>query len=261
MGKFTLSKFYDLVYDYGVDMKYYQSTFCSCIAENQGQPDPSCDCYNGFRYPTRALTKKLLRTSVDYKSLADNIGHIPNGSCQISIPDKTKIVSGSSYSYVTNDIFTNVGIGDIFVIENRTRRDRDILTRGVRDRINAFDVQSILSVTRGNITYIAGTDYYYLNYLYPYPFWYTSIYSGEDDMDLSRADAFRGGEIVWISGGNAPADGESYTVEFTSKIQYIVWKDLSKDRGGDDDLLAKRMICTLRQFVHLDKSVLDDITL
>lgn len=263
-NKFTLSKFYDLIFDYGVDMKYYQSTICSCIADNEGQPDPECDCYNGFRYPTRPVTKKLLRTSVDYKSLPESIGHLAVGSCQISVPDKTKIYSTThpgSYNYVDNIIYDNVNIGDIFVIDNRDRRDRDILKKGVRDRINAFDVQNVISVSKGNITYAEGTDYEFLNYLYPDPFWYISCYSGVDNMDLSHPDSFRGGEIVWLTGGKAPSTDENYTVEFTSKIQYIVWKDLTKDRGSDDDLLPKRLICNLRQYVHLDKSVLDDISL
>jgi hypothetical protein len=260
MDRFDLEEFYDLIDNDGVEMKYFQASLCSCIADNQGQPDVNCDCSNGFRYFMRPTTVTLLRTNVNFKSLPERIGLQLQGGCQVTVPDKVRNLDKRGKAiYNDNPIFHTVNVGDVFVIENRTRRDRDILVKDVRDTVRAFDVQSIISVMKKGTMYQEGVDFRFDTYFYPDPYWKVPI--RDNDADLHKGDHYLGGEVIWLDGGNAPAQGEHYTVEYTSKIQYVVFQDLAKDRGGDDDVLPKRLLCSLRQFVNFDKNPLDQVEL
>jgi hypothetical protein len=229
MSNFDLEKFSDLIDSMGVDMKYYQSTLCSCLG-GDGQPDPDCSCSNGYRYPGSPVEAKLLRTSVDFKSIPEELGRILQGGCQITIPrqERKLDVLGLPY-YEDLTIFDRVSVGDVFSITNRTRRATDILKKGVRDSLRAFDVQEIFSVTKVNTTYTEGTDY-----------------------------TFSGTTITW-GVDKGPNDGEFYTVEFECLVQYVVWDDMAKDRGGDNDVLPKRVLCKLRQFLDFSSSPIDSI--
>lgn len=252
---FDVDKFNDLIDEFGVEMKYYAAVLCSCVYENDGQPDPNCDCYAGFRYPNNPKVVKLLRTSVNFNNLPEQAGMILQGGCQITIPRCYK--NGNEYLY--NSIYDTVSVGDIFVITNRPRRDRDILQKGVKDTISAFDVQEIVSITKKAKKYRDGIDYRLNTYKYPLPYWYVGL--KDSDADLSKGEKLHGGEIDWLIGGESPNDDEFYTVEFLSKIQYVVWQDLAKDRGSDTDLLPKRILCTLRQYVDFGSSQLDSINI
>jgi hypothetical protein len=57
--------------------------------------------------------------------------------------------------------------------------------------------------------------------------------------------------------GHGPADGESYTVEFTCKQQYRIWADDGTDRGNDTEDLPKRIVCPLRRFVSFEENPID----
>ena len=249
---FTLSDWSDMVDEFGVEMKYYQSTICSCVGENDGQPDTDCDCYAGFRYPNNPVFVKILRTSVSMRGLPERVGLELQGGCYLTIPRCYK----SGDSYYENEIYDKVNVGDVFVVNTRTRRDRDILKKDVRDSLNAFDVDEVLSVSKNGTIYEQDVDYQLNNFRYPLPFWYVGFNS---ETDLNSGKKTIGGEIEWLTGGDAPAENDFYTVEFWSKIQYIVWQDLAQDRGTEEDYLPKKILCKLRQFVNFGTSQLDSI--
>ena len=250
--------FYDHIYKFGCDIKYYQATLCNCIASNNGHPSPTCDCYFGYRYGIAPIEGKLQRTQVNLKGMPEQMAMMLQGGCQITVPKQTKTLVNGNSVYTDCDIFHLANIGDVFVIKNRHRRDRDILQKGVRDYLHAFDVQEIYSITNGTITYIEGTDFEFVK---KDAYWSIPVNDAEDDMDLIKNKLFFGGEIIWLSGGSAPATNEHYTVEFKSEYQYIIWDDLSKDRGGDDDDLPKRFTCRLRQYINFNINPLDSLTI
>ncbi len=232
---FDLKGISDLIDRYSVEMKYYQATICSCIAANAGHPATDCDCANGFRYLQNPVTVNLLRTSVNYRALPpDQAGLILQGGCQITVPRCIKGVDAfGKPCYQKLNIYDTLNIGDVFVITGRTRRDRDILKKGTRDIVRAFDIQEIVNISLLGTQYIENIDYNFISY---------------------------NGQINWIDGGNHPADGEHYTVEFLSKIQYVVWRDLTTDRGSSFDALPKKIICSLRNFINPGENSLDKVS-
>jgi len=208
---------------------YYQGVLCSCRLDNNGQPDPDCGCIAGFRYKD-PVTYRLLRTSVYYKELPAEAGLIYQGGCQFTI-DRIAVEPNAQGGYEVVDdtlsIFDTIGFGDVLVVKNRTRRDRDILRRGIRDSIWSFDVQEIISISQRATFYVEGIDF-----------------------------NLNGTDIEWVT-GKGPANGEAYTVEYLCKQQYVVWDDLAKDRGVEAVILPKKILCRLRLYVNLEASGLN----
>jgi len=216
------------VQQHGVTVKYYQARLCDCMARNQGQPDPKCGCLNGFWY-AEPKEYKLLRSGINFKNLPTDAGRILQGGCQFTIPPKDY---SSGCNGMKIDLYDTVAVGDVFVLPNRDRRDRDILQRGTRDSIRAFDVQQILSITQLNAEYLVDIDYKFTD----------------------------GAQINWLV-GKGPAEDEFYTVEYLCNIQYIVWDTMAKDRGTDETILPKAILCALRQFVNFKVSAIDNLIL
>ena len=224
INTFDNEKLAQQIYELGVDVDYYQGIMCSCRADNHGQPDPNCGCMAGFRYKD-PITYRLLRTSVYYKDLPAEAGLIYLGGCQFAI-NRIVVEPDAQGNYqIVNDalpIYDTIGFGDVLVVTSRTRRDKDILRRGVRDSIWAFDVQSIVSISQGATFYAEGTDF-----------------------------VLNGTAIEWET-GKGPQSGEAYSVEYLCKLQYVVWDDLAKDRGTETVILPKRILCRLRQYVNFE---------
>ena len=130
--------------------------------------------------------------------------------------------SKTDYQFVP--VYDSVSRGDVFVIANRTRRDGAILQRGILDSIKAFDVERILTVSK------KGTNF-------------------EDGLDYTLS----GTAIQWNT-GKGPAANEHYSIEFLSKVNYIVYNELAADRGTDSDEVAKHVHLALRNYA--DFSVL-----
>jgi hypothetical protein len=228
---FDIEKLAEQVARKGVTVKYYQGTMCSCVSEHDGHPDPGCDCMNGFRYEDPVETK-VLRTAVNYKALPENIAAILQGGCTLTIPWKN--YDPEAKTYADSDIFDLVARGDVFAVKGRRRRERAILKKGVDDRIPAFDVQRVIRVMVKGTSYAQGTDF-----------------------DIDEANC----QITWLGGGNAPAEGQFYTVEYECLIQYVVFMDLGMDRGSDTEILPKRFLCPLRQYVRFEANPIDSLTI
>jgi hypothetical protein len=134
------------------------------------------------------------------------------------------------------------------VLDNKTRKDTDVLQRGVRDFIYAFDVTQILSVRDDNNNqYIEGTDFT----------WATS--TGVVRSTLDTNSVVGGTSVITWLNGKGPADQEYYTVEFISKQQYRVWDDGGQDRGTDTDFLPKKVLCILRRYVNPTENPADNV--
>lgn len=215
---------------YGTPLKYYQGRLCSCVAENGGSPDPKCRCNQGFYYKT-AVTIYGTKTNVSSKYLRTSYGRIFDGGAQISIP--------KHYNGNEQEVHTTLGHGDIIVDPNKNRRDTDILIKGIRDFIFAFDIKSILSIYAKEKEYINGVDF-------------TII---ENESVAGKLTT-----IIWEDTADIQ-EGEYYTVEFICNEQYRVYEDGGTRRGVEDTDLPRKVICTLRRYAETEKDsgVIDDI--
>jgi len=224
---FTEEEQAEFVEEHGIMMRYYERTLCPCLAINKGIPDKNCDCLGGFRY-SDPIDYKVQRGSINYRSLPTDIGMILQGGCRLTIPAKTvaRDTEGDISDYPENPLYLRVARGDVFCEMNFSRRDGDILWRGTRDFLYSFDVEEILRVVDRTKEYAAHDDYTF-------------------DPETKR--------ITFMS-DKGPATGQPYTVEFLSKVQYVVWNDQAKHRGSDINPLARYVYCQLRQYVPLGTS-------
>lgn len=216
---------------FGQTAKYYQSRICSCIADNDGSFSPDHSCNQGFFYAAPE-TVQLIRTQISTKYLNQPNGHIFIGGAHFTFP--------KFYNGVEQKIWENIARGDVIVLENKIRRDSDILKKGVRDTLHAFDITEILSIYSGNTQYIEGTDF--------------ELVENEDSSIFTGNT----GTINWL-GANEPEINEHYTVEFKCNAQYRIWDDGAGDRGTDDEDLPKKVVAVTRKFVNPDTNVIDNI--
>lgn len=211
-------------------MKYYPSSVCACLKENDGSFDPSCGCIQGYWYSTPESVI-VMRQQVSTKILNTPNGIIYNGGAQITLP--------KFYLETEQLAHKTLGRGDIFVAENKKKKETDILKRGTRDFLFAFDVDDILKVSRKSTAYVAGTDY-------------TITKDQSTPVELTQ--------IVWEV-GHGPEEDEYYTVDFISRQQFKVWEDAGNDRGTDDDILPRKVMCVIRKYVETKVNNVDSIEL
>lgn len=195
----------------GQPLKYYSARMCSCIAENSGYPKPECGCILGYWYDDEPELIHGIRTSVEKKYLNQNFGRLFDGGAKFIIP---KFHNGKE-----QEAWLKLAHGDVIVVEGRYRRESDILRRGVRDKLFAFDVGEIISVSKEGKIYKEGEDY-----------------------------TVNGVEIVWQENGESPEINEYYSVEFTCMYQYKAWDTGAKDRGNENTDLPRLINCTIRRY-------------
>ncbi len=240
---------------FGQTIKYYPGRLCACVGENNGVPLPNHTCNQGWYYDTVQIIEGI-RTAINYKILASPQGRIYNGGATFTIP---KFDLGGNLQ----SAHSTIAHGDVLVLDNKTRRDTDVLQRGIRDFIYAFDVTQILSVyDSNNNKYVEGTDFVWDNY--PAKFGEAKFGQAVMGTDLIRPNldlnSVVGGlsTITWLD-GKGPADQTYYTVEFICKQQYRVWDDGGQDRGTDDDELPKKVLCVLRRYVNPTENPADNV--
>lgn len=117
-------------------------------------------------------------------------------------------------------LYDQVSRGDVIVIDARTKRDNMPMRRGTLDRIKAFDVTRIISLSARGVFYRENIDF-----------------------------TFDGTTITWLV-GKGPALGTPYNVEFLGKPNYVVFEELPMDRGADTDVIAKRIHLALRNYAE-----------
>lgn len=220
----------NLLKRFGQTIKHYPSRICSCVAENNGMPKLNHTCMYGF-YFDEPETVIGIRTQVSYKYLNQPHGRIYNGGATFTIPK-------FNLQGVEQKAWTKIAHGDILVLDNKTRRDTDILIRGVRDYLFAFDVIEVLSISRNNVKYTAGTDY-----------------------TVTEGSSVAAGKLTTINWqtGKGPENGDTFTVEFTCKQQFKIWEDGGQDRGTDEDELPKKVVAVLRRFVNPEPQEINTI--
>ena len=248
------------MFRFGQTIRYYPGSLCSCVGANNGVPLPNHTCNQGFNYGTAQILSGI-RTAISYKTLATPQGRIYSGGATFTIPQYD--LNGS-----LQNAYSTIAHGDILVLDNKVRRDTDVLQRGSRDVIYAFDVTEILSITQNNNAFIQGVDFDAISYDASYNILtetefklltenlnFVSQEIGGDTLPIVGSLTI----IIWKNGGNAPATDSYYSVEFISKQQYKVWEDGGQDRGTDTDFLPKKVLCVLRRFINVSDNPADYI--
>lgn len=138
----------------------------------------------------------------------------------------TYIPSKNEEQYM--DVFHKVSRGDVFVVHGRHRREGEILKKGEKDTVSAFDIKKIVSVAKGSVLY-------------------------REDIDFTLS----GKTIQWTDSGSHPEYGENYTVEYLCEPNYIVFDELAGDRGRDTDEIPKKVHLALRQYANTENIPID----
>lgn len=212
--KITDNNFTRVMDIYGQRLKYYPGRLCSCVRENNGIPKVECGCNLGYWYEAPE-TCYGVRQQVNWKYLNTPQGRIFDGGAQFTIP--------KFYQGVEQSAWKRLAHGDIIVVDNKVRRETDILRKGVRDYLYSFDIQEILTVSKQNTLYVKDVDF-----------------------------TISGNTISWINGGNKPAEEEYYSVEFLCKQQFKVWEMGAQDRGTTEDELPRKILTVVRRYVDTE---------
>ncbi|HEX2868728.1 MAG TPA: hypothetical protein VHO03_16930 [Ignavibacteriales bacterium] len=202
--------FTQLIERFKATLRYYQGRMCSCVGENNGLPRLDCGCTLGYWY-NEPETLIGIRHDISHRYTNSPQGQIFEGGAQFIIPRR--------YKGTEQNAFYNLNKGDVISVEGKVRRDRDILRKGVRDRLYAFEVKKIISVGVLDKVFVEGRDYSLVN-----------------------------NEIVWT--GDCPSEGTYYTVEFLCQQQYMIWDAGLKDRGTDTKELPRSIVGILRRYAE-----------
>lgn len=196
---------------------FYFSRLCSCVGKT-GRADPTCTaCILGFIYDAVPTEELIIRTNMNLRMLSDRLITILQGGCNVTIPKKR--LDGSDCV-----AYKKTSRGDVIVMKDDIKRDRDICELGVKDFLYAFDVKEILSVSEKNKNFVLNVDY---------------------EIQYTRSKT----QIIWL---NNDKPEQYYSVEFTSASNYLVWDDSAKIRGPQDDLMPKRIVCRVRPYFDLN---------
>jgi hypothetical protein len=198
-----------------ITANYYAASICPCNAKNGGTPDPQCSqgCTLGWQYAD-PVACEIIRTSPNLRAIPQEIATIFIGGARITIPELLK--SGEP-----NPAFVNVHRGDVFSITRFPERHSDVLLRGTRDKLWAFDVQSLVLIRdEDGVEYAEGGDF-----------------------------LLSDGELLWES-GRGPAVGKYYSCEFVAATQFIIYMTQATHRGGDGTgaVLPKTVLAVRRAY-------------
>ena len=221
-----------LLIRFGSTYKYYPARLCNCIEDNNGAYLPDHTCDHGFYYGDAQLIT-VVKTQFNEKFLNSQQGVIFQGGAQFTVPKFN--LDGEE-----QQAWTTLAHGDVLASLTKIRRDTDVLKRGIRDKIYAFDVKDVLTVSRGTTIYVQGTDY---------------------SVSTETFDAGKLTIINWLLDDAhnqlGPAMNETYAVEFTCLHQFKVWDEAAMDRGTDTDDLPRKIKCVLRRFTNPEKTAYD----
>lgn len=256
--------------NFGSKCYYFESR----IAPDQrfGLTELSSDAIHGFRY-NDAVEEVLIRTSISQRIILSEHGRMYEGGARFTIPP----VKLHDTEYVPVKMFERVFLGDVIVVKSKSMRDFDVLKKGFRDQLFAFDVKKILN--------IASVDVIGKEHVYSYGTDYTLIINGvtatvvegdtpigEGGIGVIPAGGNNEVEIVatqnkiistilinWIDGGNSPAYGDYYTAEFLCSPNYVVYNYSDKVRATEDDDLPRTVMCVKRAYFNPTKPKMDKV--
>lgn len=198
----------------------YFSHVCSCVAENNNQYDQECPlCNYGQIYEEVAMPNLLTRTGMKIdRTVNESMYQFYVGGARTTI-----------YK-VNNDPrpYYELKQWDVIVIPTDTVRNHSVCLIGKKDVLFDYNIQKVLGVRSREkiggqfteITYLQDTDY---------------------KVNIEQKIS----SIEWLS-DNRPTN--AYAVEYICGVNYMVWEDAPKVRGGSDSEDPKVMYCIRRPY-------------
>lgn len=225
--KLHAPKYKDMVARRGRFVMWEEGILCSCWNQSSQQPLYDCAACNGkgriFRAPVES---RVLLTSIafnaDYEQTA---GMFEIGDAVMTVPRTMyKLRPNGTWDITQEELIPayNVGMYDIITVMDDDYKSSEVLIKGqpiyerpadtlMNDRVLDIQVVRKVDVVTGDITdYIPDVDYTFDNNL-----------------------------IVWLPGGNAPSEGEQYSVTYHHRPSFTVLTTLPKPRYQDGALLPR----------------------
>jgi hypothetical protein len=256
----------EMLEEFGVNCIWFQARQTTQLKHGIQRLDS--DAILGFHYE-QGVGARIIRTSVSYQIVNSEAGRIYKGGARFTIAQK-KLINGS---FVVQNIYDRVFIGDVIAVMDKPIRDFDVLQKGKRDRVFAFDITQILSVTRSDaakntVRYTYNTDYKIkVNGVEP-----TVVVNADGTVTIVNPESVAFGvnmiypvtsliDIEWQAGGIKPPENEQYVIEFLSTPNYIVYDNLAKPRATHDNDLPKMVMSVKRAFVNMTENPIDSAPL
>jgi len=215
---------------------YYEASRCSCVGQD-GQPQLDCDCENGFRYPAEPYKTIVSFSSLQVTETQGKNGLVTQGEAGVYITRSNYRMDWEHLPYrdrfSDNPLYNRIHLGDILVVPGKLRRQHDVLQKGSRDTLNAFEVQHIERIMSSTTEYQQDVDYVL----------------GPTDPEQRT--------IEWL-GNDEPSTGDCYTVEFVAPLTFIVYNDVPNNIGGIGEEIPKMVRMKIRQWD--DPGVIPDTT-
>lgn len=211
------------------------SRVCSCVAANNMAYDPRCNlCVYGNIYNPTPEEVLVTRTAMKIdRSVNERMYNFYMGGARITFYKYDLAGKAvNAYKYISQY--------DIVVVPGDIRSNNSANVYGKKDQLYCFDVTEIESVSsiepdengvKYEKMYKEGLDY-----------------QAEKRTDITT--------IKWL-GDNHPTD--YYTVRYLSSVNYLVWEDNPKMRGGSDSEDPRVVYCTLRPYFDPNKSPYLDV--
>ena len=245
-----------LLNKFAVNCLYYQGRLSPEL--KQGVAKPESTSIHGFMYEA-PVAQPLIRTAISYHIINTDWGRMYEGGARFTVMP-TKMVNGQVENLIMYD---RVFRGDVIVVLDKPIRDYDLLTKGRRDKLFAFDVLQILSVIAVNADqvearYAYGTDYVLkLNGVaLPASVNQDGTVTIKDKSDMPAISDL---EIAWTTNGKHPAENLDYAVEFLCSPNYVVWDSMAKPRATAIGNLPKTILCAKRAFFNKTPNPIDSI--
>jgi hypothetical protein len=255
---------------FGIQCLYFEAR----VAPDQryGQTKLESDAIHGFRYNSPA-EERLMRTSISQRIILSEFGRVYEGGARFTIPP-VKLENGV---YVPVLMHERAFLGDVIVVKTKSMRDFDVLRKGYRDQLFAFDVKKILNVSSidadGNEhQYAYGTDYTItVNGTAPDILVGSAMgessfgvipLSGSGEVQILSANnqlISSTIQIVWNATGDNPADGDYYTVEFLCSPNYVIYNYSDKARATEENDLPRTVMCVKRAYFNPTKPKMDEV--
>lgn len=219
-------KFEVLIQRRGREVKWEEAILCSCWNLTSGQPDYNCKACKGkgHTYNTPVLGIVLFTSVTANADFQDMAGMFQIGDAVMTVPKRMWLRTATGWDMRTfeNVPLYNVGMYDLITLTDDEYKTSEVLIKGepmygrpadtlINDTVTAIQVVRKSDPVTGAITdYVPGVDY------------------------TNTADT-----INWLAGGNAPDDGEQYSVIYRHHPVFTVLTTLPKPRHQDGNDLPR----------------------
>jgi len=194
---------------HGSNVSWNKGIRCPCMSDT-GSPDVTCSlCLGtGYYFFGTSYTMKAIIANEDRKYMISRFGLGMPKTVSITIPHKTYDSSGNTVDVIMGEIDKFLLLDDVFLQETdqifvKGETHGGVSTEMVRHR-GIVSVTALLDETRE--------------------------YTEDTDFEIANDSQGRARIINWLPGGNAPTDGERYTIKYTYRPEFLASNQLAKQR-------------------------------